>query len=1025
MFCDMVDSTALSHRLDLEDLRDLTRDYQELCARTIEPFGGSIAQFLGDGILIYFGYPLAHEDDAKRAVAAGLDLLAHLDQLNRGYESTIASMRGTGRVRVRVGIHTGPVVIDDLGLPNNPVRLALGETVNIAARLQGFAAPDTLAISAQTALLLGDAFMLENLGANQLRGVEDSIVIHRVLRARVASERRLQPGRAPLVGRRHERAALLERFEAVSAGRCGAALIEGEPGIGKSCLALSLRQQLAGRLHTWLECRCSHYHEHSALFPVVGMLERAFQIGAEDSNDERVERLEAALAARGMVELVAPFASLLSLDHVEQLQGSWLSAEAKRRRDLEAVATWIVALAQSSPVVLFVEDLHWADPSTRELLLLVRERAAHVALLLLCASRPPSVMPWPAEEVLHLELGSLLPQDALAMARAVAGDCTVAVQFDDLVERADGIPLFIEELTKAVVEAASDESASVTTRAAVPTTLQDSLMARLDRLGGAKVLAQFASVIGREFPYDVLARAGPWDTDALDQGLARLIESELVLPQQTPGRGRAFAFKHSLIRDTAYSSMLRAPRRVCHARIAEELEREPAGRPDARPEVIGRHHREAGNTMFAIDWYRRAGEQAFRRSAHSEAIDHYEEAIALMSDVDERVRPKLELPLRIGMGATLVASHGYGSDAAAKVHARARELCAEAGKGPELYQAIGGLYLFHAGRMEFKAAAEMAAQLLELGDEVDDLFVQQWAHFFSSVPLFYQGDYVGSHESLERVFGNEYTGPTPSWFQHEHDLGVSAHAYAALGLWTLGFPDQAKQSMREALVRGRSSTHPFNLVFALSWAALDHQIRREAEAVRECADEAIAICEAQGFPAYHGLARALRGWALIQENGDPAGIDELRLGFRMSAETGTRTEAPRAMGLLAQSYQDLGFWDESLKAVEAGLGMAQQCQAPYWDAELLRLRGEALWHRRADDAVAAVTWFEQAIGIARDQKARGLELRASLSLASVLAATDRGHDARLALEGIVAGFSEGDDLRDLRDARQLLTTWRA
>jgi class 3 adenylate cyclase/tetratricopeptide (TPR) repeat protein len=1025
MFCDLVDSTPLAHRLDPEDLRDVTRDFQELCARTIQPFAGSIAQFLGDGILIYFGYPLAHEDDAKRAVSAALSLLDRLESLNRTMASSISGMRDAEAVRLRVGIHTGPVVVDDLGLPSNPIRLALGETVNIAARLQSFAQPDSLAISAQTALLLDDDFVLEDLGANPLKGIEELVQIHQVTRERVASERRIHAGPAPLVGRRRERDALLESFEAACTGSLETALLEGEAGIGKSHLAISLQQQLASRSHVWLECRCSHYHENSALFPVVGMLERAFQLGPFDVDDQRLVLLRRALEATEMTECIAPFASLLSLDCPESLQGPPLSAEAQRRRELEAVAAWLVALAEAQPVVVFVEDLHWVDPSTLELLSLVRERASGARLLLLCAFRPSLTSPWPAEGIRHILLGPLSPDDALEMARAVAGDRVFEGEFADLVARTDGVPLFVEELTKAVLEAAGDQNASVTSGTTIPSTLQDSLMARLDRLGSAKPLAQFASVIGRDFPFDVLARASGWEIEALDRGLARLVESELVVPQQQPGRVRAFAFKHSLIRDTAYASLLRDRRRECHALVAAQLEQEPAGSIDARPEVIGRHHREAGDARRSIDWYRRAGEEAFRRSAHSEAIDHYEEAIEQLPEVSsESERSKLELPLRIGMGATLVESRGYGSDEAAEAHARARELCADAVTGPELYQAIGGLYLFHQGRMEFTASAEMAAQLLQLGNEGDDPFVQQWGHFFSSVPLFYRGDFQGSRESLEHVFEYEYTGPTPDWFQHEHDLGVSAHAYAALALWVLGFPDQAERSMEAALRRARASSHPFNLAFALSWAALGHQVRREPALARERSDEAIAICEEQGFPAYHGLARASRGWAMIHERGDPAGIDELRAGLRMSAETGTRTEAPRAMALMAQSYQELERWDESLAAIAGGLGMSQRSHAPYWDAELLRLRDEALWRRAGEEAEDAGSWFERAIEVARDQQARCLELRAALSMASFLETSDRRADAQLALEGIVDFFEEGDDPPDLLEARSLLTKWR-
>ncbi|MFQ5417251.1 MAG: hypothetical protein ACE5FL_09420, partial [Myxococcota bacterium] len=476
----------------------------------------------------------------------------------------------------------------------------------------------------------------------------------------------------------------------------------------------------------------------------------------------------------------------------------------------------------------------------------------------------------------------------------------------------------------------------------------------------------------------------------------------------------------------AYGSLLRERRRQCHARVAEALEEHFEGRAEARPEVVGHHYREAGDARRAIACYRRAAEQAFERSAHAESMHHCREGIDLTGEIpQEEERGRLELPLRIALGVTLIAARGYGNAEVAETHARARELCRYVGEGPDLYQAIGGLYVFYQGRMDLKPAAELAAQLLALGDEAGDPFVRQWGHFFSSVPLFYWGQYEASMEHLELALGDEATGEIPAWFRHEHEIRVSACSYAALALWALGLPDRARQRMEEAIVLGRRSSHPFNLAFGLSWATLGYQLRGEPEKVLELAAEAKEICGEQGFPAYLGLAQALHGWARTREARDPEGIDELREGLRLSATTGTRTEAPRTMGILAEAYQNLERWTESLATIDSALSVSQRFGCPYWDAELLRLRGEALWRREADAVDEAQACFERAAALARDQKAPGLELRAALSTARCLDSLGRRDDGREALKGVVESFTEGDDLPDLREARDLLTASRS
>ncbi len=1027
MFCDLVGSTELSQRLDPEELRDVTRAYQALCSSAVEEFDGRIAQLLGDGVLVYFGYPRAHEDDPLRAVNAGLRVLRGLDALNRGLERSLPALRGR-RVRARIGIHTGPVVVDDMSAGTHQERLALGETVNVTSRLLEAADPDTLVLSATSRRIVGDAIAAESLGARAFRGLRDPIEVYRVLGARTGADVGTGRRPTPFVGRCDELAVLIGTFQQVAASSGKTVLVRGEPGIGKSRLIRTLHERLAETPLRWLDCRCSPYHENSALYPVLGMLERALELGNQ-TPEEKLHRLGRAVAEVGVKGAAMLLAELLSLEVPGSLRGRSLSPEARRRRTLETLVAWLLQLTRRQPVVLVVEDLHWVDPSTLELLAMIREAASRSPLLLILAFRPMVEPPWSrAPDLIRLDLEPLSAAEVVAMARGVADgrELTDEVQ-RQLVAKTDGMPLYVEELTRVLLESELDAGGGARRLADldVPASLQSSLVARLDRLGSAKALAQLAAVIGREFSHDLVEAAASWDEDSLHEALETLVRSDLVHesgPQDAP----VYAFKHALIRDTAYQSLLRSRRREHHARVAEVLESRFPERTRAQPEVVARHYEEAGRVREAIAYYQRAGELAFSRSAHTESISHYRRGLELLGSLPaDPERSRSELRLRTALGAPLVTARGYGNDEVAECHARSRELCREVGEGPELYQAIAGLYLFHQGRLELEAAADLADQLRRLGERSGDAFVLQWGHFFSAVPLYYRGDYTSAIEHLDRAVELEAKAVRPAWYVQEHDVAVASRSYAAMSLWALGYPDRARRRMDQAVEHARESQHPFNLAFAQSWASLVQQALRQRDRVLRSSAEAIEICSEQGFPAYLGLACMLRGWALTSPETGTHGVDEVRRGLRLSATTGTRTEAPRALGILAEAYYFLGHWEPALSTLDGALAISKQSGSPYWDSELYRLRGEVILARDATDAEQALAWCERASALAGSQRARSLELRAALAASRCLDARGRRSEASARLAGAYDALDEGFDTPDLQDAAKLLRAWRS
>ncbi len=853
-------------------------------------------------------------------------------------------------MQVRIGVHTGIVVIGEVGNSEKREILALGETPNLAARLQGLAEPDTVVMSAATQRLVPGLFECLDLGPHELKGFSTPLSIYRVIRESGTPSRfeaAVHKGLTPLVGRELEVRLLRERWLQAKGGAGQVVLLSGEPGIGKSRLVQELKEHVTAEGAACIEFRCSPYHQNSTLYPIIEHLQRLLQFTREDAPTIKLEKLQCTLARYRFPQgdTVPLLAALLSLPQPERYPPIMVSPQKQKEKTQAALVAWLVEEAEQQPVYTTWEDLHWADPSTLEVLTLLLDQAPTTRLLALLTSRPEFSPLWGLRSYLtQLTLNRLGQPQVEAMVERIVGDEALPPEVvQQIVSKTDGVPLFVEELTKTVIESVRAQHAAPTPLA-IPATLQDSLMARLDRLGQAKEIAQLGAVLGREFSYELLHAVASRDDGSLQHGLRQIVQAELLYQRGLPPQAVYF-FKHALVQDTAYQSLLKSRRQQLHQQIARVLESRFTEITETQPELLAHHYTEAGLIAQAIPYWQKAGQRAAQRSAYVEAIGHLTKGLELLQTLpDTRERAQHELALQVALGTPLIVTKGYTALEVATAYTRARELCQQIGETSQLVPVLLGLHAFYLVRAEYKTARELAEQLLRLARDVQDTALLLEAHRTLGTTLFSLGELTLTREHLEQALtfyeaqSEPSTLPTDS-LQDLQDPGTVCLSYVAWVLWLLGYPDQALKRSHEALTLARELAHPFSLAIVLGWTAIIHDLRREGRAAQAQAEAAIAACIEQEYALYIGIGTLTRGWALAEQGQLEEGIAQMRHGLAAwGAETG-QTFWP---ALLAAACGRAKQTEEGLSILAEALAVTDKTGERFYEAELYRLKGELL-----------------------------------------------------------------------------------
>ncbi len=1023
MFSDLVGSTALSGCMDPEDLREVISAYQKCVAETVQRFGGFVAKYMGDGVLIYFGYPQAHEDDPERATRAGLRLVTAVGDL----KDTHAPLQ------TRVGIATGLVVVGDMiGSGDAQERGIIGETPNLAARLLGLAEPNTVVIAESTRKLLGNLFELADLGARDLKGIARPVRAWTAIRpSRVQSrfEALHASGLTELVGREEELDLLRRRWSKAKAGEGQVVLLSGEAGIGKSRLATALLETVAVEPYTRLRYFCSTHHQNSALYPAIVQLESAAGFARDDDGETKRAKLRELLHGTyaDKFELIA---ELLSLPNAATDFN--LSPQRKRERLFESLINEMEALSRQRPVLAMFEDAHWIDPTSRELLDLMVDRVRRMPVLLIVTFRPEFQQSWVGQpHVTMLALNRLDGRHIAALVLSLAGNTALGSEVvQEIAERTDGVPLFVEELTKAVLERADQDrgvAAVLSTTSplpalAVPATLHASLIARLDRIGpAAKDLAQISSVLGRDFTYELIERLAARPKPDLDSALAQLTEAGLLFCRGLPPEA-VYLFKHALVQDAAYDTLLRARRQDLHARVAAVLEHHFADLVERQPELLAHHLTAAGDVERAVDQWLQAGNHAAARSTPLEAIRHFERGLAVLSALPEGpAREGREIELQLARGLSLFTAKGFSAVEAPEAYARARELAERRGDPRQQFMAVYGLWQSANGAGRIYDCRTLSNRLLQLtaGKADDALHLQ--AHHSAWATSIFAGDPAAAREHSEagrRLYDPERHRSHRTLYGG-HDPGVCADSLGAVGHWLLGYPDKALAIGSQALALAEDIAHPFSLGLALLFNGMLRLDCGEPELAVQRLEAAEALASEQRL-GFAWPPQFLRGAALSAQGAFKESIACLRAG--LASQLGVSFRPYGLVGLAAAMALE-GEHGACLAAAREGLKVQDETGYGWWDAELHRLEGIALLGlKRLDEGQHAL---EAALRAAQRQHAKAYELRAAMSMARHWRDQGKRDVARELLAPVYGWFTEGFDTRDLMEAKALLDEFGA
>jgi DNA-binding winged helix-turn-helix (wHTH) protein/predicted ATPase len=1026
MSCELISGAGPTDGTDLEDRREAVEVFRRCISEIVGRYSGHLVSYLGNTALVVFGYPAAHEDDAERVVRVGLELCTAVRCLRSDANAPMQS---------RVGIATGLVIIGD-GAEGRD-REIVGDTPDLAARLRLSAQPDTVVIEAATRRLVGDLFDCHDLNTLDTVGGAGPMCRWQAV-GESAVENRFEALRGPalssLIGRDEETGLLLRCWARAKGGAGQIVLISGEPGIGKSRLAAWLAAEVAAEPHTRLRYQCSAHHCDSVLHPFVVQLGRAARLAPGDPPEAQVVKLEAMLASARIAETVPIFASLLSIPTNGRYPPLALSAAQQRRLTLASLLEQLEALARQKPVLMLFEDAHWADPTSLEVLDLTVERVRALPVLLVITFRPEYEAPWVAlSHATGITLDRLAPAEVKSLVTRVAGDLALPGEvMAQIVAKTDGVPLFVEELTKAVLESGLLIEGPQGWRLdgplppfAIPATLQDSLAARLDRLASVKEIAHIGAAIGREFSYPLLRAVAGRDEASLCKALEQLEEAELLFRTGVPPEAR-YTFKHALVRDTAYETLLRSRRQILHRQIADVLREQFPAVAAAEPELVAHHFTLGGLDEPAIEWWGKAGDQALRRSAFKEAAAHIGNAIEL-ADKLAATTPSAalgsnRLRLQTSLGNALIWAKGYYAPETSAAFARARELASREEDVSERFSAYYGLWVGHANRGEPAPMREMAELFLREATARPDHPETLVAHRIFGITCWYFGDFAGAHDHFQRSIElYDQARHADIANRLSQDPRAAAEYWDAPTLWVLGRIDAALALAERALIDAESAGHAPTMGYALLFAARLGLLRYSPEAVATYSRALADIVSRYDLPALlAGFAVFFQGWAKGTDGAEESRLTEMRRGLAIAREQGNISLLCSLEAALAEAEASTGAIAAGLQRLEDALAEAERTEERWYEAEIYRIRAEILLKRNPADTTRAEQALQAAIAIAQSQKARSFELRAALSLAKLYRAAHRDADAHAVLAPAVEGFPPTQHFPELAAAQALL-----
>ncbi len=1035
MFCDLVGSTELSLRLDPEDFREVVRAYQQAVESVTARFGGYVAQYLGDGLLVYFGYPVAHEDDAQRAVHAGIGIPEALARLN----TRLMPERGV-QLAARVGIHTGPVVVGRMGGDRHSENLAVGDTPNVAARLQARAEPGATVISARTQQLVGSQFALTPIADLELKGVATPTKAFVVVGENHAETRFAGghgAGATPMVGRRHEMALLLDRWRQAKAGHGQMVVLTGEAGIGKSRIASELTLALMTESHRRVSYQCSSFHTSTALYPVLRQLAFAAGIDASDAPQDKLDRLEHLLRKSPGDISVASQLIGVALELGEPVQARYgtldVSSEQRRERLLQALLDQLVGVVDERPMLVVLEDAQWIDPTTLTLVDMALESIRNRRILWLVTSRPGFNGVDSHANVSHLSLNRLDRESVIEFVGHVAhGKALPTELVHDIAAKVDGVPLFIEELTKSMLESGQLRDTgqayafdSAVEQWAIPNSLRDTLMARLDRVHSIKEVAQAAACIGREFAWPLLAAVLPWPEYRLDAALTQLVHAALII-RRGVGRRSTYMFKHALVRDAAYDSLLLARRLVIHGALLQQLQLDD-GVP---PEVLAHHAAAAGRLSEAADHWERAGDRAAALSTFSEAISHFEQALQCLgakggahpAGLDDNAGERA-LRLELRLAHACVARHGHASPLAVQALKRAHDLADSLEASPRRFAAYYGYLITQLVRSELGGASAVALKLSKDAEVGNDPVLRLMAACACGTIATLKGDFTVARESFERglLLGEGMEAGTLIR-QFGHDPRGVARSYLALVLWCTGDVDHAAEMWQQGMHLARAAEHTPSQAQPLVVGAMLAGLSGSQRDFAQCVGDAEAFTLEQKFQMWHGFATCLRAWVDLDRGDVAKALHGVTLGRAMLEATGTRFLHPLVAVIESRALAASGEWERAL-GVLRDAQRHQDATAERWLAsEVWRTLGDIQRMAPGADPAAAEVAYQHALELSRAQGARTLELRAASSLAIVWLARGERQRAAALLEQVCQNLPPGSACADLADARRLLAS---